>query len=103
MYRTASSSACQHDTIAVAVNELCRNVELQQTRKGLARHRAWKHVAADDDLVHAGLLNLTEDRLERRQVTVNVVESRDPHRDPSLPAPTAGCRRPRRSAPGAVG
>ena len=38
-----------------------------------------RDVAADDDRVHLERLDLRQHRLERRQVSVDVVERRDPH------------------------
>src|SRR5947209_2464032 len=42
-------------------------------------HRAGEDIAADDDLIHVRLTDLLEDRLQRRQIAVDVVDGGDTH------------------------
>jgi hypothetical protein len=69
----------QHDAFAVTVDELNWNVELEQTIERLARHRAGQDIAANHDAIDAGFTNILEDRLECREVTVDVVKSGNAH------------------------
>src|SRR5207253_3309326 len=70
----------KHFTVAVTEDELHRKVEVQQTRERFTRHRAGKHIAAHDDTIDVRLTNIPEHRLERRKVSVDVVERGDSHR-----------------------
>jgi len=63
--------------VGVAADE--RRADCTQPLERLDRHRSARDVAASDDPVHALRLDLREDRVERRQVPVDVVESRDAH------------------------
>ena len=44
----------------------------------LSWHRAWKHVASDDDMIYTGSTNFLEHSFERGKIPVNVVDSRQP-------------------------
>jgi hypothetical protein len=60
------------------LNELDREIEIQQTRKRLAHHRPWEHVAADDYMVDVSAPHVLENGFQRRKVSVNVVKGRNP-------------------------
>ena len=63
--------------IAVASDELDRQIQREQALERLARHRSGQDVAAHDDAIDTRLADFGKDRIERRQVAVNVVERRD--------------------------
>ena len=64
---------------AVSVEELDGLIEREETIHGLARHRTWQNVAADDNPIDGGRADLGENGLERGEVAMNVVEDRDAH------------------------
>jgi hypothetical protein len=76
-----ASHLCKHDTIAIAVDELHWSIELEQTRQRFARHRAWKHIAPDHDMLYSCFTNIVEDSLECAEVSMNVIECSDPHKN----------------------
>ena len=49
----------------------------------LARQRTWQHVAADDDLIDAGLTDLRKNRVQCRKISVDVVHTRCAWRPPT--------------------
>ena len=64
---------------AVSVEELDGLIEREETIHGLARHRTWQNVAADDNPIDRGRADLGEHGRERGEVAMNVVENRDAH------------------------
>ena len=46
---------------------------------------AFATIAPDHDLIYAGLTNILEDRLQGREVPMNIIESSDPHDRPASP------------------
>jgi hypothetical protein len=61
------------------MDELYGQVEVKQSLEGLSRHWAWKHIAPHHDLIDPGATYILKDRLQGREVTVNVIESSNPH------------------------
>jgi hypothetical protein len=70
---------CEDGELAIAVNELDREVEGQESRERLTRHRPRNDVASKDDLVHIFTTDLVQHRFKRRKVAVDVVECCNPH------------------------
>jgi hypothetical protein len=66
-------------TVAVALDKLHWNVEIEQTRECLTRHRARNHIAPDHYLVYLGLTNIWQNSLKRREVRMNIIDGGDPH------------------------
>ena len=69
----------KHLTVAVALDELHWDVEVQQTRDRFTRHRALNHIAPDHDMVYVCVTNLLEYGLEGGEVRMNIVECSDAH------------------------
>src|ERR1700722_13767096 len=84
----------KHRGFAIALDELYWSVEVLETPKCFTRHRSWKHITADHDLVHSCLANILKDRLQCGEVPVNIVDGSDSHdRSSSLYAPAVMSRR----------
>jgi len=66
--------------IAVAAQEVRRQVERAQTGERLARHGTGQHVAAHDDAIGPGAHDVGEHGVERRQVAMDIVEGGNAHR-----------------------
>jgi hypothetical protein len=74
--------ACQlskRRNLAIALDELDRNIEVQQTSECLAGHWAGKQITPDHDLVYLFLTNGVEYSLQCREISVNIVDGSDPH------------------------
>src|SRR5881398_1898349 len=82
----------QHLTVTIASDKVQWNFEVQQTLKCLTWHRAGKHIAPHHDLIYLRSTNVLKDSLKRRQVAMDIIDSRDPHNRP-LSHPHAFCRR----------
>src|SRR5207253_7999230 len=67
--RLRASHLCKHYTVAVALNELHRNIEVQQTCHRFIRHRPGKHIAPDHYLIYSCLTNVLEYSLKDRKST----------------------------------
>jgi hypothetical protein len=63
-----------------------REFEREQALHHLLAHRPGIDVAPDHDLINPGSVNLGQHRLERRQISVDVIQRRDAHR---FPVPSA--------------
>lgn len=63
----------------IAVNEICGNMELLQSREDFARHGAGDDVAADDDAINLHALDFAENGFERGKIAMNVIKSGDSH------------------------
>src|ERR1700687_2987021 len=74
---------CEHDSVAIAVDELNWNIQIEQARQRLTRHRARKDIASDHDMVYLRSTNILEDGLQCGEVSMNVIERSDPHNRPS--------------------
>src|SRR5207237_3794205 len=85
--RIHASHLCEHLTVAVALDELHGNVEVQQARQRFTRQRARKHVAPDYDMIYSGLTNLLQHCLERGEIAMNVIECSDSHGTNALSLP----------------
>ena len=77
--RFRASHLCEHHAVAVALDELYWNIEVQKACEGFTWHRARKDIAPDHDPVYLRLAKLFEYSLERGEVAVNIVECSDPH------------------------
>ena len=91
----------QHGDLAVALDVAHRTSETCERVEHFARHGTGNDIAADHDLVDLFALELVQHRLERRKISVNVVEGSDTHGRPACVAePVAartgrcGCSRP---------
>jgi len=67
----------KHLAVAVAVDELRRNVEVEQALNSFARHRAGNNIATDDNTVHIGFTYLPEYCGKRVSVGMDVVDGSD--------------------------
>ena len=72
----SSCSASSTSRSPLPITQRTGTSSASQPLEALADHRSWRDVPTDDDYVG---LDLGEDRLERRQVAVDVVQSRDAH------------------------
>src|SRR5882724_2665054 len=77
--RLRASHLCKHHSIAIALDELRRNIEVQQTCHRFIRHRPGKHIAPDHYLIYSCLTNVLEDSLKCGKVGMNVIDCRDAH------------------------
>ena len=73
----------QHRQLAIAVDEMHGEVEVEQLPERLAGHRARHHIASDHDLIDVGVTKFLEDRLQGGEVGVNIIECSDSHDRPS--------------------
>src|SRR5437588_6760059 len=73
----------KHHAVAVALNELHGNAEVQQAPDCFSRHRARKDIAPDHDMVYFCLTNIFEHRLKCWEVRMNIVNCSDTHNSPS--------------------
>src|SRR5947207_6447937 len=73
---------CQHLPVTIASDKVQWNFEVQQTLKRLTWHRAGKHIAPHHDLIYLRSTNVLKDSLKRRQVAMDIIDSRDPHNRP---------------------
>lgn len=80
--RSHTRPLCKHRSIAIAVDELDWNIEVQQTREALTRHRARNHVAPDDYLVYFCSANILKHSLECGEVAMNIIDCSDTHEGP---------------------
>ena len=78
-----ASHPCKHLTVAIALDELDWNVEVQQTRDCFPWHRARKHIAPDYYMVYFCLTNILEYSLKCGEVRMNIIDCSDPHNRPS--------------------
>ena len=85
--RIHASHPCEHLAVAVALDELHENVEVQQARQRFTRQRARKHIAPDHDMVRSCLPNLLQHCLERGEIAMNVMECSDSHGTNALSLP----------------
>lgn len=60
-------------------NELDRNFDCKQALDSLNGHRTGKYIATDDDLVYSFAVNLHQNGVERRQISMNIIERCDSH------------------------
>ena len=52
--------------------------EIEEAVERLARHRAREHVASDHDELYSGSSNVLEYRIERREISMNVIDRGHP-------------------------
>lgn len=64
----------EHCNLAVPVDELNRNTDVEQTGECFTRHRARNDIAPDHDLVDFCLTNLVEYSLKGGKISMNIVE-----------------------------
>jgi hypothetical protein len=73
--RPALALGVSHDgPIRIAANEPCRDAKCSDELERLARERAPREIAAEDDQIGLGALDLCQHRLQRGRVTVDVRE-----------------------------
>jgi hypothetical protein len=75
-------SAChlfEYSNLTVAIDKLHWNAKVQQTRERFTWHRPRNHIASNYDMVYFCLTNLLEYSLQRRKVSVNIVDCGYPH------------------------
>src|SRR5262249_47692081 len=70
---------CEDRSLAIALNRLHGNIEVQQTGEGFARHRPRSHVAPNHYLIYFGLMNILEYRFQCGEVAMNVIDCSDAH------------------------
>ena len=65
----------EHLPIAITLEELYRDFNVEQRSNRFRWHRAGKHIAANNDLIDIRLTDIVQQhRLQCRQIRVNVVE-----------------------------
>src|SRR6266542_6318424 len=72
----------QDGKFTITVNEVRRQVQVQQTPKRFAGHGAGNDIAPYYNLVNVRLTNIFKDGLQGWQVSVNVIERSDTHIGP---------------------
>src|SRR5262245_13810048 len=77
--RVTASELREHLTLAVPLDELDGDLACEEIFEGLARHRPEDRVAPDHDQVDGRTVDLLDGGLERGEITMDVVEGRDPH------------------------
>ena len=77
-----ASHPFKHLTVAIALDKLDWNTELQQACKCLTWHRARKHIASDHYMFYPCLTNIMQDSLKCGEVAVNIIDCSDPHNRP---------------------
>jgi len=75
---------CKHLSIAIPLDELNRDVEVEQTRERFPRHRTQNNIASNDDMGYSFLANLMEDSLECGKIAMEVIEDGDTHNRSNL-------------------
>lgn len=55
------------------MDELDRDVEVKEALEGFAGHWSRDDIAADDDLIYFRLPDVIEDRLQRGQISMDVI------------------------------
>jgi hypothetical protein len=71
----------QDGQFAIAVNEVRRQVQVQQTPKRFAGHGAGNDIAPYYNLVNVRLTNILKDSLQGWKVPMNIVEGGNSHLD----------------------
>src|ERR1700733_8529238 len=69
----------EYRDLAVAVDKLHGNADVQQTRERFTRQRPRNHIAPNYNEAHFSLTNLLNYSLQRRKIAVNIVDCCDPH------------------------
>jgi hypothetical protein len=83
---SAGISTCflsKHLTVAIALDKLDGDREIQQTRECFAWHRTGNNIASNHDLVYLRLANVLEHGLMRREAPMNIIECSETHTGPS--------------------
>src|SRR3989442_9926737 len=75
---------CKHLTVAIALDKLYWNIQVQQTRECFTWHRAQNHIAPDHYMVYLCLTNILEYSLKCGEVAINIIDCSDPHNRPFL-------------------
>jgi hypothetical protein len=69
----------QDGEFAIAVNEVCRQVQVQQTPKRFAGHWAGNDIAPYYNLINVRLTNILKDGVQRGEISVNIIQRCDTH------------------------
>jgi hypothetical protein len=67
----------EHHALAISVDELNWDIEVEQTTERLPGHRAWQHIPTDDDMIDPGSANVAQHSLQCGEVGMDVVQRRD--------------------------
>src|SRR5256885_705733 len=77
--RLRASHLCEHHSIAIALDELHRNIEVQQTGDCFIWHRPGKHIAPNHYLIYFCLTNVLQHSLKCWKIRMNVIDCTDRH------------------------
>src|SRR6266571_8458685 len=80
----------KHNTVAIPLDELCWDIEVQQTCECFTWHGAGQHIAPDHYMVYFCLTNILEYGLQCGEVGMNIIDCGDPHDRPVFEHSTAG-------------
>jgi hypothetical protein len=69
----------EYRDLAVSIDKLHGNAEVQQTRERFTRQWPRNHIASNYNEAHFSLTNLLKYNLQRRKIAVNIVDCCDPH------------------------
>src|SRR5260370_12608597 len=69
----------KHSDLAVAIDKLHRDTEVEQICECFTRHRTRKHIAPDHHVVYSYLTNLFEHSFQSREVCMDIVDGCDQH------------------------
>ena len=72
-----TSQMVEYGDLAIPMNKIDWYVDTIEQLKSFGWHRAWNHVATNDDSVWPNMANLIDNSLESRQIPVDVVEGGD--------------------------
>jgi hypothetical protein len=67
----------QRGELTVAVNEAHRTIDRQQSFERFSHHRSRQHVAAHHNQIEIDIGEFSENGVECREISVNVIEGRD--------------------------
>lgn len=73
----------QDGQFPIAVNEVRRKAQIQQTPKRFAWHGTGNDIAPYYNLINVRLTNILKDSLQRREIPVNIIKRSDTHIGPS--------------------
>src|SRR5260370_674336 len=70
----------EHRYFSITNDELDREVAIEQPDESFTRHGTGNDVSADNDLVRASAGYVLQHRFQCREIAMNVIKRRDPHR-----------------------
>jgi len=71
---------CKHLSVAIAMDEMQGNIQLEQSPECFAWHRPRYYITSDDYLIYLCSTNLVEDRLECGKIPMNVIDCSRAHK-----------------------